>query len=105
MISGAVFALAASWAGVSTARPCRWASAIHARACTAIVIRLLAAIAPPRCNIFGYNKADVNPRSEEGRRALADLGGPPGPVGRPELALEDLARAGARQLVHEVHRP
>src|SRR5438093_740545 len=50
-------------------------------------------------------RPDVNRRTEDGRCALADLGGPAGPVGRPELTLEELARAGARQLVHEVHRP
>ena len=47
MITGLVFTLAATWLDVSTAWPCRWASAIHASACTAIVIRLFAATAPP----------------------------------------------------------
>ena len=69
MITGLVFTLAATWSDVSTSCPCRWASAIHASACTAIVIRLFAATAPPRCNIFGYNKADVNQRTMDGRRA------------------------------------
>jgi hypothetical protein len=35
--------------------------------------------------------------------ALSDLGVPAGPVERPELALEELARSGARQLAGEVH--
>src|SRR5260370_14391943 len=60
MITGLVFTLAATWSDVSVACPCRWASASHASACTAIVIRLFAAIAPPRCNSFDYSKPAVN---------------------------------------------
>ena len=49
----------------------------------------------------------LNPRSCAAAQAtrpalsepLSDLGGAAGPVGRPELALEKLARSGARQFV------
>src|SRR5215203_1292602 len=47
MITGLVFTLAATWSEVRSSCPRRWASAIHASACTAIVSRLFAAIIPP----------------------------------------------------------
>ena len=60
MITGFVFTLAATSAEVSTPRPRRSASASHASAWTATVIRLFAATWPPRCNIFGYSEEGVN---------------------------------------------
>src|SRR5262250_1288402 len=48
MITGLVFTLAATWSDVSTSCPHRWASANHASAWMAIVIRLFAATVPPR---------------------------------------------------------
>jgi hypothetical protein len=76
--------------------------------------------AVPQCGVEGVGfQAPVGaPRSLRSRRlsdaaaggriascALSDLGVPAGPVGRPELALEELARSGAGQLGGEVHRP
>jgi hypothetical protein len=46
MTTGLVFTLAATWSEVKSSWPRRWASAIHASACTAIVSRLFAATHP-----------------------------------------------------------
>jgi len=43
MITGLVLTLAATWSDVSRSRPCCWASASQAKACTAMVSRLFAA--------------------------------------------------------------
>jgi hypothetical protein len=48
--------------------------------------------------------ADNRRRPADRVLRLSDLGGPAGPVGRPELAFEELARSGARQFAGEADR-
>src|SRR6185437_1208319 len=104
MITGFVFTLAATSAEVSTPRPRRSASASHASAWTATVIRLFAVTWPPRCNIFGYSEEGVNSpgtaRRELRRRASGLGAGAADDAAHEDVEqqLEALLRVGAGEL-------